>query len=128
MNNFKHTKIGYWNCQGLSERKWDRGLSAISEAELDILFLAETWFTDHDIHQSHPLFFASSDRILPKPKFGHERAGIICLVSDVIRCQISSAYVTTHTICISINGHDIMAVYFPPSMKVDQVISTPSLE
>ncbi|OMJ27045.1 hypothetical protein AYI69_g3534, partial [Smittium culicis] len=121
MKNFRNLKIGYWNCQGLSERKWVRAVNAVSEAELDILFLAETWFIDHESHAAHPMFFVSTPRILPVPAFGHEQGGIVCLVTQGTRKQISSACVTRYTVRIKINGNDIMAVYFPPSLKPDKI-------
>ncbi|OMJ22190.1 hypothetical protein AYI70_g3035, partial [Smittium culicis] len=121
MNKFRNTRIGYWNCQGLSDRKWVSALAAVKEAKLDILFLAETWFLDHETHVSHPDYLVSTPRILPKPLIGHEQAGIVCLVSQDIRKQISSACVTRYTISIKINGHYIMAVYFPPSMKPEKI-------
>ncbi|OMJ13423.1 hypothetical protein AYI69_g9012, partial [Smittium culicis] len=83
-------KSGYWNCQGLSDRKWDKALFEFINSEMDILFLAESWFIDEDIHQSHPNYLTSTRRIDPKTIFGHESAGIVCLVSSNIRRIISS--------------------------------------
>ncbi|OMJ14840.1 hypothetical protein AYI70_g7643 [Smittium culicis] len=84
MNNFRNIRIGYWNCQWLSDRKWVSALAAVKEAKLDILFLAETWFLDHETHVSHPDYLVSTPRILPKPVIGHEQAGIVCIVSQDI--------------------------------------------
>ncbi|OMJ18111.1 hypothetical protein AYI70_g5546 [Smittium culicis] len=115
-------KIAYWNCQGLSERKWDKVLSVFDNIELDILFLAETWFIDDDVHHSHPYYLISTRRIDPKTKFGHESAGMVCLVSPNIRRSITSVSISAYTINIKINEHDITAVYFPPSMKIDEIL------
>ncbi|OMJ07968.1 hypothetical protein AYI70_g11859 [Smittium culicis] len=67
------------------------------------------------------MFFVSTPRILPVPAFGNEQAGIVCLVTQGIRKQISSACVTRYTVNIKINGRDIMAVYFPPSLRPDKI-------
>ncbi|OMJ16410.1 hypothetical protein AYI69_g7846 [Smittium culicis] len=83
--------MGYWNCQELSDRKWDRAIAAVKEAKLDILFLA------------------------------HEQDEIVCLVTQDVRKQISSTCVTRYTISMKINGHYIMAVYFPLSMKPHKI-------
>ncbi|OMJ12253.1 hypothetical protein AYI70_g9237 [Smittium culicis] len=96
-------------------------MNAISYAELDILFLAETWFIDHESHAAHPMFFVSTPRILPVPAFGQEQAGIVCLVTQGIRKQIFSACLSRYTVNIKINGHEIMAVYFSPSLKTDKI-------
>ncbi|OMJ25342.1 hypothetical protein AYI69_g4332, partial [Smittium culicis] len=74
MNYIRNIRIGYWNCQGLSDRKWVTALEAVNEAKLDILFLAETWFIDHETHVSYPDYLVSTPRILPKPAIGHEQA------------------------------------------------------
>ncbi|OMJ21370.1 hypothetical protein AYI69_g5841 [Smittium culicis] len=121
MKNFRNLKIGYWNFQGISERKWIRAVNAVSEAELDILFLAETWFIDHEFNATHPMFFVSTPRILPIPAFGNNKAIIVCLVTQGTRKKISSDCETRYTVSIKINGNDIMAVYFPPSLKPDKI-------
>ncbi|OMJ28673.1 LINE-1 retrotransposable element ORF2 protein [Smittium culicis] len=123
MDNIRNIRIGYWNCQGLSSKKWNPATEAIVSGRLDMLFLAETWFVDHEYHSSHPKFFAATTRTQEISKVGHEKGGIICLMSDEIRRMISSAYVTTSTISIKINQYHIKAVYFPPSMKGDTIRS-----
>ncbi|OMJ23798.1 hypothetical protein AYI70_g2012 [Smittium culicis] len=123
MDSIRNIRIGYWNCQGLSSKKWNPATEAMVSGSLDILFLAETWFVDHEYHLSHPVFFAATTRSQQITKFGHEKGGIICLVSDEIRRMVSSAYVTTSTISIKINQYHIKAVYFPPSMKDDTIKS-----
>ncbi|OMJ07279.1 hypothetical protein AYI69_g11510 [Smittium culicis] len=113
--------MGYWNFQELSDRKWDRAIAAVNEAKLDILFLADTWYLDHETHVSHPDYLVSTPRILPKAAISHEQAEIVCLVTQDVRKQIISACVTRYTISMKINGHYIMAVYFPLSMKPHKI-------
>ncbi|OMJ29894.1 hypothetical protein AYI69_g581 [Smittium culicis] len=103
MENIRNIRIGYWNCQGLSSKKWNPATEAIVSGRLDMLFLAETRFVDHEYHSSHPNFFAATTRTQEISKVGHEKGGIICLMSDEIRRMISSSYVTTSTNRIKIN-------------------------
>lgn len=114
--------IGFWNCQGLNFHKWNK-IAALIDASFDIIFLAETWFVNQSSHTSHPLFLATSRRIIPNPNpTGHAQAGLICLISPLLRPLVSQVKTTEYTITITLQSHTIMAVYFPPSMSGSNLI------
>lgn len=111
-------KLGYVNVRGLTADKWDRLILLL--ADLDFLFIAETWYVAHDFRRRDPRLLASTDppamnRLHPgRPKGGiyllanHEAAG---------RVAPSSIVITPTSITLTIDQRcRVSGVYYPPSM------------
>ncbi|OMJ11622.1 hypothetical protein AYI69_g9761 [Smittium culicis] len=114
-------KIGFWNCNGLSYFKWKYAMDLFENGVYDMLFLAETWFVGEDNHKKHPYYAFSSVIEASKRSNGRCNNGMMCLAKPYIKNQISNVETTSYTMNVSIFGHNIYAVYFPPSMNINSV-------
>lgn len=107
-------RIGYINVQGLSSSKLDK-LSALMPSSFDILFLAETWYINHDAVMAHPLSFLSTPiPVSTQPTAGHLPHGMLCLLSPSLRPLISTFSSSEFHLVIHLPGVILTAVYLPP--------------
>ncbi|PVV02140.1 hypothetical protein BB560_003416 [Smittium megazygosporum] len=116
-------KVGFWNVCGLSGHKWLASVNAIESKEVDLLFLAETWFVDQKLHIRHKYYIASSAPVYQKKINSHQPSGIMCLVSDELRQSITSTSFSKYSVSVRFSSFSIAAVYFPPSMDVPTITS-----
>ena len=121
MSALESLKIGFWNSQGLSIHKWNSLLKSFYASSFDIFFVVETWFVDHALHSSHPLYLTSSFMAGPKPATGHNKAGLLCLITPSLRPFVSSISSSSNSIFLSLGGHSLHCAYLPPSMTISSV-------
>ena len=106
-------RIGYVNVRGLNRPTWE-ACHRMLDTSFDYLFLAETWFVDHEEYTRHRRFIAST----PKPRrnlHGRSRGGIYLLGSGEARSKVRKVQVTEHTITFSSGRQVVSGVYFPPN-------------
>ncbi|OLY82023.1 hypothetical protein AYI68_g3865 [Smittium mucronatum] len=113
-------KIGYYNCNGLSYAKWNYAVKTLSNGLCDLLFLSETWFVDQEIHQNSQYYVISSinERVRSSVR---QKNGIMLLATPECKQHISNVEFNEFTISISLFGHNIIGVYFPPSLSVSEI-------
>ncbi|OMJ20989.1 hypothetical protein AYI69_g6008 [Smittium culicis] len=114
-------KIGFYNCNGLSHFKWEYVMRSFENDVFDIIFLAETWFVGEDYHRAHPYYVFSSKIDGSTRDNGRCKNGLMCLAKPFIKSQISNIESTTHTLNLCVYGHNIFAVYFPPSLEIGKI-------
>src|SRR5262245_35255429 len=116
-------RIGYINVAGLNRDKWAKLIPLVNDrsstnrcnlpnpsrnlhtvqpssglehlhGHFDILFIAETWYVDHDLHLAHPMTIVSSP-ILPRSSSSRHHGGLLALVSTSFRPLILSTHATS---------------------------------
>lgn len=117
----KGLRIGYLNVQGLRKDKWKRGVQLLRD-NFDYLFLAETWFMNHEVYQKRQEFIISSlDSRAPKLK-GRDHGGLYLLGTRNAQSRVKSVKVSEYGITFTCGSHLISGVYFPPyTMHPDQM-------
>ncbi|PVU85963.1 hypothetical protein BB559_006728, partial [Furculomyces boomerangus] len=107
---------------GLSSRKWINTTDSIKIAHLDILILVETWFVDQDKQSSFPWTFISSKKINNKNNnINRETSGILVLMNPNLKNKVSKTEITEYSVKFTLLNTTIMAVYFPPKMKIKEI-------
>jgi hypothetical protein len=71
-------KVGYLNVRGLTRDKVVLLTAHLQERNLDILFLSETWYIDHENLTRHPLYFSSTSTSTFRANM-RQKDGIVCL-------------------------------------------------
>lgn len=113
-------RIGYVNVQGLSPPSWKACLSLLQH-HFDYLFVAETWFTDHNIYSRDRRFIAATTPGV-KNLHGRQGGGIYLLGSHQARSKVERLQVTRHTITFRHGKCSIAGVYFPPkSLEIEDL-------
>jgi hypothetical protein len=109
-------RIGYVNVRGLSAASW-RACHRLLDHHFDYLFVAETWFKEHDTYSRHRRFIASTT---PPPKnlLGRQRGGIYLLGSHHTRSKVKRVQVTEHSIAFRHGKCSVAGVYCPPRTLV----------
>ncbi|OLY79420.1 RNA-directed DNA polymerase from mobile element jockey [Smittium mucronatum] len=118
---FNCLKVGYYNCNGLSNYKWEYVVSALSSGSFDMIFLAETWFVDQSFHESSPLHVCSSRLGSNRRSAGRQKNGMMLLSSPSLRQHISMTATSEFAVQVQVFGQLIVGVYFPPSLSVNTI-------
>jgi len=134
-------RLGYLNVAGLDLVKWQYLVHCLDPARsppsspsmpppdlsLDILFVAEHWFTTFykSIYLPSPYTCAATPLVKKQTKT-HDGGGILMLVAPWLQSKISSVSVSGYSIRVSLSlspglQQTICAVYFPPSLSLDAV-------
>lgn len=111
-------RVGYVNVQGLSPDTWNAACSLL-HTHLDYLFLAETWYVNHQRHIRDRRLIASTqlDRPGGPDRPGRPKGGIYLLGTHDARTRIhATPKVTEHAISFTVGKQIISGAYFPPSM------------
>jgi retron-type reverse transcriptase len=106
-------RIGYVNVRGLSRASWE-ACNLLLSHRLDYLFVAETWFVNHQIYSRDRRFIASTN-LTAKNLQGRQRGGIYLLGSHHARSKVDRVDVTEHSITFRRGKHSFSGVYFPPT-------------
>ena len=115
-------RVGYINVQGLSNPNWEAACAWLG-SQVDCLFLAETWFVDHERYLRDRRLVAST----PRPtkdgwRPGRHHGGIYLLGTAQARAQIRGpCEITSYSISCRMGKERICGVYFPPSYSADHV-------
>src|SRR5271167_1154776 len=106
-------RIGYVNVRGLSRPSWE-ACHVLLNDHFDYLFIAETWFVNHNIYSRDRRFIASTK---PAAKNLHrrQRGGIYLLGSHNAQSRVSRVNITEHSITFHQDKLSISRVYFPPT-------------
>lgn len=116
-------RVAYLNVRGLSEDKLDTATQWISEGTWDIVFLAETWFTNEKTYKNNPFYVDSSTRPSRNPKASRDTSGILLLANPTLRPHINTQKSEYH-LTAWIWKINITAIYLPPSLHSEQFLST----
>jgi hypothetical protein len=106
-------RIGYVNVRGLSKPSWE-ACNVLLNHHFDYLFIAETWFINHDTYSRDRRFIASTQPTV-KNLQGRQRGGIYLLGSHHARSRIERVETTEHSITFYRDKHSFSGVYFPPA-------------
>jgi hypothetical protein len=113
-------RVGYVNVRGLSAASW-RACHRLLDHHFDYLFVAETWFIQHETYSRHRRFIASTTAPA-KNLVGRSRGGVYLLGSHHARSKVEGVRVTEHSIVFRRGKECIAGVYFPPqTMDVDEL-------
>lgn len=115
-------RVGYVNVRGLNPRTWQIAL-ALLHSTFDLLFLAETWFVNHDRYRHHRAVIATTQpRHLHDYRPGRQKGGLYLLGTRHARSQVSGQpWITDHVICLELGRQRIAGVYFEPSMPLASI-------
>lgn len=114
-------RIGYMNVRGLSRASWE-ACHRLLDHRLDYLFVAETWFKDHDTYCQDRRFIASTTPPKTKNLQGRQRGGIYLLGSHQARSRVERVQVTEHSIVFRRGKQSFAGIYFPPtSLKIEDL-------
>jgi hypothetical protein len=106
-------RIGYVNVRGLSRDSWEACHRLLNHT-FDYLFVAETWFVNHQIYCRDRRLIASTP---PSPKTlqGRRRGGIYLLGSHHARSMVDHIETTEFSITFRRGKRVVTGVYFPPT-------------
>ena len=113
-------RVGYVNVQGLSRASWEACCTLLT-THFDYLFVAETWFVNHDFYRQDRRLIASTT---PSSGNTHGRRhnGIYLLGSREARSQVERVSSTDYTITFVRNDQSFSGVYFPPrTLEIDSL-------
>lgn len=114
-------RIGYVNVRGLSRASWE-ACHGLLDHHLDYLFVAETWFMDHDTYSQDRRFIASTTPPKTKNLRGRPRGGIYLLGSHQARSHVERVQVTEHSLVFRRGKQSFAGVYFPPtSLEIEDL-------
>ena len=106
-------RVGYINIQGLNKPSWD-ACHRLLHSHFDYLFVAETWFVNHERYALDRRFVASTPRP-PKNLIGRSRGGIYLLGTYHARSKVDRVECTEHSLTFYRNKQSYTGVYFPPA-------------
>lgn len=114
--NHDQLRIAYVNVRGLSKPTLDIAEGWMKNKKFDILFLAETWFSNEFTYLASPFYTIQSTRPPKNPKSSRPTCGILVLCRRDLHPHISTEF-TIHSVTIRINQTIISGVYLPPSLS-----------
>ena len=86
-------RIGYVNVRGLRDRqKWDQCVQLL-QSTLDVLFVAETWYIQHQAYRRERYCVASTDKP-PLNLLGRQAGGMYLLAHPTTQGQIREVKTT----------------------------------
>jgi hypothetical protein len=106
-------RIGYVNVQGLDRGAW-KACQEMLEARFDYLFLAETWFSNHDQYKSNRRLISTTPQPVQTLQPGRSHGGIYLIRTYRGRSRVQKVKATTHSITFTVGKETISGVYFPP--------------
>lgn len=106
-------RIGYVNVRGLSRASWEACLTLLNHC-FDYLFIAETWFVNHQLYMRDRRFIASTSAPARNLQ-GRPRGGVYLLGSHQARSNTDKVSITEHSITFYKSKLSITGVYFPPT-------------
>lgn len=114
-------RIGYVNVRGLSARSWTSACALLGST-FDLLFLAETWYADHNHYSQDRRVVATTKRPV-KHHLGRSSGGIYLLATQKARSQIDGDCKVHdgYAISFGIGRFRVAGVYFEPSMLEEAV-------
>ena len=115
-----HIKFGYWNCRGLTIGKLDTIHQMLND-ELDLIIIAEHWFSQSDLLKQSPFFVKSTSRPAQERTTGHENGGLALLAKPDVQDRLTSVNASEFCISFGIESREIMSVYLPPRLSEDTV-------
>ena len=116
-------KIGYVNVHGLNHSNWKVVCSLLDTGSFDFLFLAETWYVNHERHIKDKRLIATTVRPPSTGlRIGRDKGGIYLLATRQARNRIRGEIsITDESITFGIGKQRISGVYFPPSLSEDRL-------
>ena len=117
MNTSPKITISYLNVCGLTDVKLSTLCTKLNDHDT-LLFVAETWYINHDGRLAHPLVIASTHAPPRRHPFRRRDHGMLLLAPPSLASRIHVKRCTEFCIMIHLDEHiSIAAVYFPPSMQ-----------
>lgn len=113
-------RIGYVNVRGLSRTSW-RACCTLLTTYFDYLFVAETWFVNHQVYSRDRRFIASTPPA-PKSANGRQHGGIYLLGSREARSKVEKVDVTEYSITFVRESQPFTGVYYPPAKTLSMRI------
>ena len=113
-------RVGYVNVQGLSARAWS-AVCSLLDTSLDFLFLAETWYVDHQLYLPDRRLIASTTK--PREhRSGRPSGGIYLLGTAEARGRVKDYVVLSErAITFAVGRRRVSGIYFLPSISTDDI-------
>jgi hypothetical protein len=113
-------RIGYVNVRGLSRASWEACHELLNH-NFDYLFVAETWFVNHQIYSRDRRLIAFTAPSSKKLQ-GRQRGGIYLLGSHHARSSVDYITTTEYSITFRRDKRVFTGVYFPPTtLEIDNL-------
>lgn len=116
-------RVGYVNVRGLSIQKLQHATQWISQGTYDIIFLAETWFSQEKTYRASQYFVDETTKPAKHPKSSRYTGGILTLASQHIKQNIQITK-SEYFITVTLPAKSVTAVYLPPSLPIQEFQKT----
>lgn len=107
--------------QGLDRGAW-KACQEMLESRFDYLFLAETWFSNHNQYKSNRRLISTTPEPVKTLQPGRAHGGIYLIGTHRGRGRVKKVKATPHSITFTVGKETISGVYFPPkTMSTSEV-------
>lgn len=122
MSDTTSLKIKYINICGLDKKKFNYLINEITNNNIDIIFVAEHWYSNIDSYSKHP-YFITSTNYTKKVVNSRQSDGILLLGNPKYHNLINEITSKEFSIKIKIDNRYISALYLPPRLKIIDIIT-----
>ena len=112
--------VGYVNVRGLSAAKWTAACRLLDDG-LSYLFLAETWYVDHDLRRTDRRFVCCTERPVSTGSRGRPNGGICLLATKEARSRVERFVAGVDFLTFVVEGVSISGVYYPPQLPLEEL-------
>lgn len=120
-------RVGYVNVQGWTPGKWEVCRRLIQQGSFDLLFIAETWYMGYPRYSRWQGTIAATPR--PEVRRGSRHSGGLCVLGSpaLMARVVGDPEVTEAAITMRVGRYQVSGIYFPPSMRVEDMAATLAL-